>query len=264
MTDLIAPVRRRNIGAWLPLALWLALLGGGALLLEPFAVQLPLRLSAPSWHAIAGRDALGRELAARIALGGMTSIAIGLAAASAALLLGGSLGLLLGWRGGWTEKIILRLADLQQSIPSFLLALALVAALGAGGFKVVIALTVSGWPGMMRIARALALTLKGREFITAARALGATSPRIYAFHLLPAAAPPLVAHFLAQWSGFMLAEAGLSFLGLGLNVPWPSWGNLLKEGADHLLDAPHLLLISAAAAVFTALLLNRAADRLRS
>ena len=248
---------------WLPLALWLALLGSVCLLRDPLRTNSVQRLEPPGLNIATplGTDSLGRDLGARIARGGLTSTLIGFAAAAAALLTGGLLGLAAGLAGGKAERGMLRIADLQQSLPSFLLALALVAALGAGGGKVVLALALTGWPGMMRVSRALARQLRGREFMTAARALGARPARIFFRHLLPAATPALAAHFCAQWAGSMMAEAGLSFLGLGLQPPSPSWGTLLKEGADHLLDAPHVLIISGAAAVFTAWLLGRAAGK---
>ena len=246
---------------WLPLALWLALLGAVCLLRDPLRTDSARRLAPPGLNSSTplGTDGLGRDLAARIARGGLTSTLIGFAAAGAALLTGGTLGLAAGMAGGRIERGLVRIADLQQALPAFLLALALVAALGAGGGKVIFALALTGWPGMMRVSRALARQLRGREFMTAARALGARPARIFFRHLLPAAGPALAAHFCAQWAGSMMAEAGLSFLGLGLQPPSPSWGTLLKEGADHLLDAPHLLLTSGAAAVLTAWLMGRAA-----
>ena len=178
------------------------------------------------------------------------------------LAVGTTLGLLAGYRGGWLDEAIGRLIDVLLAFPGLLLAIALAAVLGPSLRNVVLALSLLGWTGYARLARAEAAAVRGREFVAAAAALGAGPLRIVTRHVLPQAAPALLVQATFGLSGAILAEAGLSFLGLGVPPPRASWGTMLSEGRDFLLVAPHLLLAPGTALGLTVLALQLLGDGL--
>lgn len=250
--------------AWGVLALW----GSLALLApwvapQPFAaLHLEARLEGPSADHYLGTDELGRDLLSRLIYGGRVSLAVAAVSLAAALLVGGLTGTAAGYGGGWGDLLFGRAMDILMAMPGILLAIVVVAFVGRGVAPLVLALSATAWVGYARVARAQAFSLKSRPFVEAARVQGAGPGRIIAFHLLPNIAPILLVQCAAGASGVILSEAGLSFLGLGIQPPDPSWGSILASGCDHLLDAPHLALFPGAVLFLVVWALNRVGDAL--
>jgi peptide/nickel transport system permease protein len=188
---------------------------------------------------------------------------VGLITVGVSSIVGILLGALAGYFGGWTDEIIMRLTDILLAFPGLLLAIALMAVRGPGIPNVIIALSILGWVGYARLVRGQILALKQVEFVTAARALGAPSRRIIGRHLLPNILSPLLVEATFGMAAAILAEAGLSFLGLGTQPPNPSWGAMLNEGRRFLLEAPHLSLFPGLAIMVVVLAFNFLGDGLR-
>jgi peptide/nickel transport system permease protein len=229
--------------------------------LDPYAVDLAARLEPPGAAHLLGRDALGRDLLARLCVGGRISLAVATCAVSLALVLGVALGALAGWRGGWTDGVLSRLIDVF--LAGLLLAIALTAILGPSLRHVVLALAALGWTGYARLVRAHVASTKHRDFVEAARALGVSGPTIVRRHVLPSAAPVLLVQVAFGLSAVVVAEASLSFLGLGAAPPTPSWGGMLDEGRLFMLVAPHAIVVPATALAVTVLALQVLGDGLR-
>lgn len=213
----------------------------GASLLAPWlsshgvdAMDMENRLSPPSAEHWLGTDNFGRDLWTRIAHGGRISLVIGLVSVGAASLLGTMLGLLAGFFGGALEAVVMRVVDLFLSFPPFVLVLALVAAMGPGVGPVTVALIAVFWTEYARVARAVALAESGRDYVTAARALGASEARLLLRHVLPRALGPMLVLASLGIGTAIVAESGLSFLGLGVEPPAPSWGWTLAYGMRYL------------------------------
>ena len=249
-------------------ALLLALVLGGlaAPLLapaDPYATELRARLApARSGHPL-GRDTLGRDVLARVLYGARISLGVAAAAVALSLAVGVSLGAVAGWAGGWIDEGIARVIDVFLAFPGLLLAIALAAVLGPSVRNVVLALGVLGWTGYARLARAEIAALRRREFVEAAEALGAGPGRIVGRHLLPLAAPALLVQATFGLGGAIVAEASLSFLGLGAPPPLPSWGSMIYEGRPFLLVAPQLVLWPGVALAAAVLALQLLGDGLR-
>jgi peptide/nickel transport system permease protein len=231
--------------------------------LDPYAIDLAARLEAPSGAHPLGRDALGRDLLARLCVGGRVSLAIATGAVGLSLAAGVAVGALAGWRGGWIDAALGRVIDVFLAFPGLLLAIALTAVLGPSHRNVIVALTALGWTGYARLTRTHVGVTRHSEFVAAATALGTTATTIVRRHLLPAAAPLLLVQATFAFSGAVIAEASLSFLGLGAAPPAPSWGGMLDEGRLFMLVAPHVVLVPAAALVATVLALQLLGDGLR-
>lgn len=257
----------RNWQLWLPfsvLVLWAGLaITAPWLPLQPNEIHLPAILQPPSWDTPLGYDDLGRSLLDRLIMGAATSFMVAIAVISLSLCIGTVIGLCSGWFGGWIDLIIVRLIDIFLAFPGLLLAIALAGLLGPGLENVVIALSVVGWVGFARLARAQTLSLKQREHVLAARALGASSPRILIRHILPLLLTPLLIEATFGVAGIVIAEAGLSFLGLGVQPPAASWGSMIRDGTAYLLVAPHMVLAPGLALLFVVLAVNLLGDRLR-
>jgi peptide/nickel transport system permease protein len=230
---------------------------------DPFAADLDGRLHPPVVAHPFGQDSLGRDVLARVLYGARISLAVGGVAVLVSLALGVVLGAVAGWAGGWLDEVIARLIDVLLAFPGLLLAIALAAILGPSVVNVILALSVLGWTGYARLARAEVATLRRREFVAAAEALGARPGRIVLRHLLPLAAPALLVQATFGLAGAIVAEASLSFLGLGAPPPLPSWGAMIDEGRPFLLVAPHLTLFPGAALALTVLALQLLGDGLR-
>lgn len=230
---------------------------------EPHRTDLAARLRPPDAMHPLGRDALGRDVLARLARGARISLGVGVAVVAISLTAGVLLGGIAGWRGGWADEVLARIIDVLLAFPGLLLAIALAAVLGPGVGNTVLALSLLGWTGYARLARAEVASLARREFAQAARALGASPARIVVRHLLPLAAPVLVVQATFGLSGAILAEASLAFLGLGAPPPTPTWGGMLDEGRQFMLVAPHLVLAPAVALAGTILALQLLGDGLR-
>lgn len=252
--------RRVTLSALILLALVLACLVGPAVLQhDPTAIGdvLSLRFSAPLqrdaaglWHLF-GTDAFGRDVLARLLLAGRLSLLIGVAGAVLSGVMGAALGALAGWRAGWVDLLITAASDTLQAIPRLVLLLACAALWRPGIPTLLTVLALTGWMGVARLVRTEVRGLAGRDFVGAARVLGASQGRLLARHVIPnAIAPALVATTLGIGNAILL-ESGLSFLGLGVQPPAPSWGNMIAGGREHLVTAPWIALAPGLAVVIT-------------
>jgi len=238
-------------------------LAGPLLDLEPNQVNLPHMLQGPGADALFGYDELGRPLLDRVVSGARTSLLVAVAVVSLSLVLGTAIGTASAWAGGALDHVVVRIIDVFLAFPGILLAIALAGILGPGINNVVLALTTVGWVGYARLARAQTLSLKHREHVLAAVALGARAPRILAIHVLPLIAAPLIVEATFGVAAVIIGEAGLSFLGLGVQPPQASWGSILQEGTRYMLVAPHLVLVPAVTLSLVVLAVNLLGDRLR-
>jgi len=257
----------RLLGLWLPLAavvLWaLAALLGPFLPLSPDAIHLPQILVPPGVDALLGYDDLGRSLAARVVSGAQTSFLVAVWVVTISALLGTVIGATSAYLGGAWDLVTVRIIDIFLAFPGILLAIALAGILGPGIDNVVLALSVVGWVGYARLARAQVLSLKHREHVQAALVLGAGPVRILRRHLLPLILAPLIVEASFGVAGVVIAEAGLSFLGLGVQPPAASWGAMIRDGARYLLVAPHMVMVPGVALALVVLAVNLLGDRLR-
>jgi peptide/nickel transport system permease protein len=210
-----------------------------------------------------GTDKLGRDILTRILYGSRISLLVGVSTVAISLALGLIAGSVSGYFGGWLDQLLMRLVDVLMAFPGILLAIAFTAVLGPGLEHVVLALCLIGWTGYARLVRGEILSLKERDFIHAARSLGSTPRRIIAFHLLPNLLPPLLIQATFGMAAAIIAEGSLSFLGLGVEPPTPSWGSMLNEGRQFLLVAPHLTTYPGLAIMLTVLALNLVGDALQ-
>jgi len=270
--DLVSPVRRaRRLSPALVIALgWIVLL----LMLATLAPLLPIpsptdidflaKRAPPSAIHWLGTDNLGRDELARLIWGARTSLSVGLLAPVIGIVLGGALGLLSGYFRGWLEAVVVSGVDVLLAFPPLVFALAVTACLGQSVPNIILVLGVLAIPAFTRVARAATLSLAEREFVTAARALGATDARILVRELLPNVALPLLAFFLIGVAVTIVVEGALSFLGLGVPPPAPSWGIMIGEGRETLEVAPRLAFIPAIAMFLTVLAFNIVGDALRA
>lgn len=210
-----------------------------------------------------GTDALGRDLLSRALHGARFSLFIAVSATAVGMVVGGSMGLVAGYRGGFLDSCIMRICDTILAFPSLVLALTLGAVLGPGVENVIIAIAFFSIPAFARLARATAIVLRERDFILAARLFNEREWRIVVRHLVPHALPPLFAFGLVSVAIAILIEASLSFLGLGLRAPTPSWGVMISEGRAQMSVFPHLVLVPGAFLFLTLLCVNLVADSLR-
>ena len=246
------------------LLLWvLAALAGHALPLSPNAVDLPAILAAPNWESVLGNDDLGRPVLDRLLVGARTSFLVALGVVTLSAITGVLLGGAAALAGGGVDLLLVRVIDIVLAFPGILLAIALAGIMGPGIDNLIIALAAVGWVGFARLARAQVLSLKQRDHVIAARALGAGPWRILVRHLLPLALGPLIVEATFGVAGAVIAEAGLSFLGLGVQPPQASWGSMIREGVGYMLVAPHLVLAPGVAILLVVLSVNLLGDRLR-
>jgi peptide/nickel transport system permease protein len=241
----------------------LAALVGPALAPYPPAAQLlELRLAPPSAAHPLGLDELGRDVLSRLLHGARVSVTVGFAVVLLAGAVGTLVGAVAGYWGGAVDALLMRATDVVLAFPGILLAIALVAVLGPALSHVVVALAAIGWVGYARLVRGQVLKLRAEEYVVAARAAGIPSWRVLGRHVLPGVLPLLVVQATLGMAGAVLAEAGLSFLGLGQPPPGASWGAMINAGRAHLLDAPHVALFPGLAIVWTVLGLNFLGDGL--
>jgi peptide/nickel transport system permease protein len=231
---------------------------------DPAAQNLPTRLAAPSRAHWMGTDELGRDILSRVIFGARVSLLVAISVVLGCGSIGLAIGMLAGYTGGWFDRFVnLLLVNAFLSFPGILLAIAFAAFLGPGIGKVILALIITGWAGYARLARAQVLKAKELEFVLAARSLGASHQRILLRHLLPNILQPLLIQATIGIAGAILAESTLSFLGLGVLAPLPSWGSMLNDARSHLFDAPHMVVFPALAIMVAVLTFNLLGDAWR-
>jgi peptide/nickel transport system permease protein len=230
---------------------------------DPNAQDLALRLDRPSWSHPLGLDELGRDILARLVMGARISLFVGLAVVAISASVGVTIGALAGYLGGWFDEITGRVMDVLLAFPGILLAIALVAVLGPSLRNVVLALVLIGWVGYARLVRGQVLRIRELDYVQSARALGAPLARILSRHVVPGTLSAVTVQATLGMAGVIIAEASLSFLGLGVQPPTPSWGTMLDAGRSHLLDAPHLTVVPGLAIALLVLGFNFAGDALR-
>ena len=231
---------------------------------DPAHIDLPARLMGPSSSHWFGTDELGRDILSRVIYGARVSMLVGTCVVATSLTLGLILGSIAGYYGGFLDRFLnIILMNAFMAFPGILLAIAIVAFIGPGLFNVVLALSIGGWVGYARLVRAQVLAVKEREFVEAARALGANDLRIVVRHILPNIIQPVIVQAAIGMAGAILAEATMSFLGLGVPPPTATWGSMLSDGRSHLFDAPHLVLFPALAVMLAVLSFNFVGDGLR-
>jgi len=248
---LTAAVGVAVLAPWLPLT-------------DPDAVDTPNRLRPPlsPGHPL-GTDEFGRDLLARLVWGARVSLLAGVATAGVAMLIGVGLGLMGGYYTGWIETVVMRLTDILMAFPYILLAIAIVAGLGSGLRNAMIAIAIVGFPVYTRLVRGVVLSIREREFVEAARALGGSDGLILRRHVLPHLVSPVIVAFSLDVGVKILATAGLSFLGLGTQPPTADWGSMLATGRQFVILSPHVVLLPGLAIFVVVLALNLVGDALR-
>jgi peptide/nickel transport system permease protein len=231
---------------------------------DPAYIDLPNRLAGPSSAHWCGTDELGRDITSRLIYGSRISMLVGSCVVAASLALGLIIGSIAGYYGGRIDRFVnIVLMNAFLSFPGILLAIAFVAFRGPGIFNLVFALSLGGWVGYARLVRAQVLAAREREFVEAARALGASDLRVIVRHILPNIIQPIIVQAAIGMAGAILAEATMSFLGLGVPPPTASWGTMLNDGRSHLFDAPHLVVFPAVTVMLAVLAFNFIGDALR-
>jgi peptide/nickel transport system permease protein len=231
---------------------------------DPANISLATRLQPPSASHWFGTDELGRDILSRVIFGARISMLVGISVVAGSLLLGTIIGSLAGYYGGFLDRFVnVIVMNAFLSFPGILLAIAFVAFLGPGLINLILALIIGGWVGYARLVRAQVLAAREREYVEAARALGASDWRIITRHILPNIMQPVIVQAAIGMAGAVLAEATMSFLGLGVPPPTASWGSMLNDGRSHLFDAPHLVIFPALAVMLAVLSFNFIGDALR-
>ncbi len=230
---------------------------------DPSALDLAGNLSAPSFTHPLGQDKLGRDILSRILFGARVSVKVGFFTVGISLFLGLAIGSLAGYAGKWVDEVLMRIIDILMAFPGILLAIAITAVLGPSLNHVILALCLTGWVGYARLIRGQILSEREREYVQAARSIGAGPVRILRRHILPNTLAPIIVEATFGLASAILSEAGLSFLGLGTQPPTPSWGAMLNEGSHFLLIAPHLTIFPGLAIMLVVLGFNFLGDGLR-
>src|SRR5467141_4435717 len=231
---------------------------------DPAHIDLPNRLQTPSAQHWCGTDELGRDILSRLIYGARISMLVGSSVVALSLGIGLIIGSIAGYYGGRIDRLVnVVVMNAFLSFPGILIAIAFVAFRGPGVFNLILALSLGGWVGYARLVRAQVLAVREREFVEAARALGASDLRVIVRHILPNIIQPVIVQAAIGMAGAILAEATMSFLGLGVAPPTASWGAMLNDGRAHLFDAPHLVLFPALAVMLAVLSFNFIGDALR-
>jgi peptide/nickel transport system permease protein len=231
---------------------------------DPAHIDLPNRLNPPSFSHWCGTDELGRDILSRLFYGSRISMLVGSCVVIGSLFLGLLVGSIAGYYGGRIDRFVnVVVMNAFLSFPGILLAIAFVAFRGPSIFNLILALSLGGWVGYARLVRAQVLAAREREYVEAAKALGANDLRIITHHILPNIIQPIIVQAAIGMAGAILAEATMSFLGLGVPPPTASWGAMLNDGRSHLFDAPHLVIFPAVAVMLAVLSFNFIGDALR-
>jgi peptide/nickel transport system permease protein len=230
---------------------------------DPMVQEARFRLHPPDQTHILGRDPFGRDVFARVLFAGRISLLVGVCSVLLGGVIGSVLGLMAGYAGGRIENVIMRFVDILMAFPSMLLGLMVLAVLGPGLFKMVLAIGIMLSPGFARVLHGAALSLKKREFVEGARSVGASPARIVGLHILPNVMGEVVVLGSLWTASAIRTEANLSFIGLGVSPPTPTWGNMIRDGAPHLLNAPWLSIFPGIAILVAVLGFNLLGDGLR-
>lgn len=230
---------------------------------DPDDINVKAILLAPSWRHWMGTDGLGRDVLSRMLYGGRISLLVGLVAVGISTFIGIILGAISGFYRGWVDTFIMRLVDVMLSIPSFFLILAVIAFLTPSIINIMIVIGLTSWMGVTRLVRAEFLSLRNREFVLAAQTLGAKDARLIFTHLLPNSLSPIIVSAVLGVAGAVLMESGLSFLGLGVQAPQSSWGNILTDGKEYIQFAWWLSMFPGLAILITVLGYNLLGEGLR-
>ncbi|MSP86225.1 MAG: ABC transporter permease [Methylotenera sp.] len=230
---------------------------------DPDAINVKAILLAPSGNHLMGTDGLGRDVYTRMLYGARISLMVGFVAVGIATVIGIILGAIAGFYRGWVDTFIMRVVDVMLSIPTFFLILAVIAFLTPSIWNIMIVIGLTSWMGVTRLVRAEFLSLRNREFVLAAQALGAKDVRLIFTHLLPNSLTPIIVSSILGIASAVLVESGLSFLGLGVQAPQASWGNILTDGKEYIQFAWWLSLFPGLAILFTVLGYNLLGDGLR-
>ena len=231
---------------------------------DPAALNLSDRLASPAPDHLFGTDELGRDILSRTLYGARISLVVAVSVVGLSLLAGILTGGLAGFYGGVTDIVVnVYVSNAFLALPGILVAIAFVAFLGPGLFNLILALSISGWVGYARLVRAQVMAVREREFVEAARALGASDLRILTRHILPNILQPIIVQAAVGMASAVLAEATLSFLGLGIPAPAASWGSMLNDARSHLFDSPHMVVFPALAVMLAVLSFNFIGDALR-
>lgn len=250
-------------GTLVCLLIVLALTGQWLAPYDPNNQVLTDRLLSPSWHHWMGTDQYGRDILSRMIYGSRISLAVGLVAVSIYVLIGTTVGSVAGYYGGWVDGLLMRITDIFLCIPTFLLILMVIAFVGPSIVNIMVVIGLTSWTDVARLVRGEILALKEREFIQATRVIGMSDSRIILRHLLPNAIGPVLVVATLGIGGAILVESALSYLGLGVQPPTPSWGNMLEEGKEHLTDAWWLITFPGLAIFLTVLGYNLLGEGLR-
>ncbi len=230
---------------------------------DPYEQDLVNALSGPSAEHLFGQDDLGRDIFSRVIYGARISLKVGFITVLVSAFVGIVIGAISGYVGGWTDEVLMRITDIMLAFPGILLAIGIMAILGPSLNNVLIALCLVGWKGYARLVRGEVLKEKGKEYVQAARSLGYSRTRVIFAHLLPNTLNPVLVMATLGMASMIIAEAGLSFLGLGTQPPIPSWGGMLSEGRQYILQAPHLTTFPGIAIMILVLGISFLGDALR-
>lgn len=246
------------LGFWVLAAFWAGLVD-----LQPNQIHLDAILTKPNLSHLLGADDLGRAILPRLLEGAQVSLIVVLIVTTVTGLFGTTLGLLAGYYGGWVDRVLMQITDVFLAFPGILLAIAFAAVLGPGFYNLVLALCFTSWVGYARLTRAQALSLRQRQHVMASLSLGANVWRLMFKHMLPLLAAPLLVEATYSMANLVIAEASLSFLGLGIQAPNASWGAMLRDGVCYMLVAPHYVLAVGLSLMSLVLAVNVLGDRLR-
>lgn len=254
---------------WILMVWMLAALSALVMQLHPNQIHLDAILAKPNlshllgFDGLLGFDDLGRAILPRLLEGAQVSLLVVFVVTAVTSFFGISLGLVAGYYGGWVDRLLMQITDVFLAFPGILLAIAFAAVLGPGLNNLIMALCITSWVGYARLTRAQALSLKQRQHVMAALSLGASVPRLMFKHMLPLLAAPLLVEATYSMAGLVIAEASLSFLGLGIQAPNASWGAMLRDGVRYMLVAPHYVLAVGLSLMSLVLAVNLLGDRLR-
>jgi len=230
---------------------------------DPSAINAWDVLQPPSWNHWFGTDELGRDVLTRVLYGARISLKVGFVAIGIAVLLGSAVGLVAGYYGGWVDSLLMRCVDIMLCFPSFFLILAVIAFLNPSIWIIMAVIGLTGWMGVARLVRAEVLTIREMDYILAARCIGCSDLRIILRHILPNALSPVLVAATLGVAGAILTESALSFLGIGVQPPTPSWGNILTSGKDYIEFAWWLSLFPGQAILITVLAYNLLGEGIR-